>query len=126
MKKVHCSLCKKEFREVISLEASQAHGCASSIHERGGEWFIVSHYGSEHDTKKFIFSSFTPFNSDSDKELVEKSVICDECIDSMLKNKELFEDVDYDFFSGFYKLNEKYLIENQKSFKPTRCLQDIF
>ena len=115
MEKVTCSLCKKDFLKVFSVETNQASDCASDIYEEDGKWFIISHYCSKYDTRKFIFQV-------PNENLMKNAVVCDECIEEMLEKKDIIEDVEYDYFFKLNHLFEESLKEAAKNFIPTQSI----
>ena len=74
-----CNTCKTDF-QVYPWAAEQSSGCASYVHFDENE--IVCCYGSKHDTVIFAFIEDVP-------DYVETGVICDDCIDILLKNSKI-------------------------------------
>ncbi|AYV85219.1 MAG: hypothetical protein Satyrvirus7_13 [Satyrvirus sp.] len=69
-----CCVCGQNF---IRISKNQSYNCASEIVENG---YIRSHYGSKYDCYTYKICSI---------DLAQGSVICDKCIDSLIKSNKI-------------------------------------
>ncbi len=91
MEKVTCNVCGKKHKECFSAETNQAFGCASDFYQDNDGTSVLCHYGSTYDTSKFKVKLESPIYGKS-------GVICDSCIAKMIKNEEIVEDKNFNYF----------------------------
>lgn len=92
MSSVKCDVCQKLFTNCFSVETNQAFKCASSFYSKENESGILCHYGSEFDTKKFNISPSSSYYNKS-------GTICDCCIEKLMEQQEIQEDMNFDYWN---------------------------
>lgn len=94
MESVKCDVCETVFTDCFSAETSQAYGCASDFFNNEKNSYILSSYGSIFDTSRFIVSSTSTYHNHT-------GIICDCCIEKLVKSKEIQEDPAFDYWANF-------------------------
>lgn len=70
-----CNTCNTEYTPMPMMEETdQADGCAATLYLHDGTYYILAHYGSRFDMRKYALK----------KARYEVGHICDNCIGSML------------------------------------------
>lgn len=98
---VTCQSCGKHYTQSVMSE-SQAWQCASDVYMLKGNDYILSHYGSKHDTEHYILA---------DNHGLEHGVVCDECIDKAIASKLASLDTAFNYFDNYQPKAEKELPE---------------
>jgi hypothetical protein len=81
---VACKICKAQFQG----EGTQGHGCAASVYQKDGHWFVQGHYGSRlFDTNIYKFIGDSDSWQPSPKEPMDP--VCDICISVWLRLERL-------------------------------------
>lgn len=78
IKDVICAKCRKAHEREFEECPTQGAGCAADVWMRSGRLAISATYGSRHDMQTFHFER-------GDHGLNVGDLVCDECIESMLK-----------------------------------------
>jgi hypothetical protein len=98
---VTCQSCGKHYTQSVISE-SQAWRCASDVYMLKGKDYILSHYGSEHDTEHYILA---------ENHGLEHGVVCDECIDKAIATQVASLDSHFNYFDNYQPSLEKELPE---------------
>lgn len=114
MESIKCDVCESAFNDCFSFETNQALGCASDLFVEKKQTYILSHYGSRFDTTRFFVS---PQSSLQDRQ----GIVCDNCIEQLINEKQIQEDQNFDFWAPYKQLNELY-----RPSKDTLILDSIF
>lgn len=70
-----CNTCNTEFSAMDGFgKWNLASGCAASLYLKDGDYYILAHYGSKHDMRRFALR----------KDKYERGHVCDSCIDKLL------------------------------------------
>jgi hypothetical protein len=99
MEKVFCNNCNLGYKDVFSQESNQAFGCASDVVVHNEQRYIYSHYGSEYDTLKHIVSESSE---------IKLGVICDCCISNSLRNNEIIEDTNFNYWDNIPNVGSEF------------------
>ena len=72
-----CNTCNTTFEALPHFQKyQQATGCAASLYEKYGDYYILAYYGSSHDMQRFALKT-DKYNTGN---------ICDNCIDQLIKD----------------------------------------
>lgn len=99
---VTCELCKNEYNNIFSLETNQAYSCASNYISKENETYILSHYGSKFDLSKFNVKSKALIENLSEVLQKKEVVICDNCIENLIKNNQVEKDKKFEYFNKVF------------------------
>jgi hypothetical protein len=88
---ITCQSCHKQYSQSLMSE-SQAWQCASDVYMIKGQDYILSHYGSSHDTERHILI---------ETHTLEHGLICDECIDKALAEGQAKLDKNFNYFDNY-------------------------
>jgi hypothetical protein len=89
---VQCNVCNHIFTDCFSTETNQAYDCAADFLSDDDGSYILCHYGSSFDTSKFIIQKTSSLFG-------KEGVICDQCIQNLIDQKEIALDKNYNYWS---------------------------
>ena len=85
---VICKTCHSVFNSIYGQE--QANNCASDVFiNKEGKKEVISHYGSDFDTSRFILTDDTTLNL---------GIVCDKCLEAEIKKSKAIEDTSFNYF----------------------------
>jgi hypothetical protein len=84
---VECKLCKAQFPG----HGAQGHGCASSVYEKDGAWYVQGFYGSRlHDMRRYKFVGLSGEMQPHPTEPVNP--VCDVCVEVWVRMEAVVYD----------------------------------
>lgn len=97
---VQCDVCKHIFTNCFSPKTNQAYNCASDFLSDDEGSYILCHYGSSFDTSKFTIQKTSSLFG-------KEGVICDQCIQNFINQKEIVLDENYNYWSTLENIEFK-------------------